>query len=66
MRAPPAVREIATIPGKYRFDMPLYYFFFEVAEDGVIYQLTPELQRDGKLRADRWTKHALYGTVTRT
>lgn len=66
MIAPDCVQEIADKPGLYRFneERDNYYWFFEVVEDGKIYQLDPTtFQRDGLLRADGWHTNAEFGTV---
>lgn len=50
---PPAVKAACQRPGKYLFK-GVHTFFFEVDNGEKIYQLTPELERDGFLSNSGW------------
>lgn len=65
MKPPQSVLQVLDKPGIYRFDEHAFYWYFEVDTDGIVHQLNPRtMERDGVLRANRWTVSARYGKVT--
>jgi hypothetical protein len=52
---------MVTRPGIYVIGTPQsrFYFRVEVDADGVVYQLTPDLKRDGVLAEDGWSPYSM-------